>query len=265
MIDTATPPEWVLRIEEAEERNRPALPPHWYLGSIGFDFDADEQLTAIRVLIARHRAAETALTAEYERAARLVGDHVGDVLDGIAHHSIFQDAAHSMAAVGMLAPFLETVFHQCFLGVGARWPGRAAPNLVFARWGMSPADRWNCHLIPAGAKARPDLVRGVVQLAEATGLARRLPPDYQTTLAALFGYRNKMFHCGLEWPTAERAAFKERIEKEGWPAAWFPAATIDGVPWVFYMSDGFIDHCLELAETTLRAFGELVRDDMRLG
>ena len=28
------------------------------------------------------------------------------------HHSIFQDAAHSMAAVGMLAPFVESLF--CF-------------------------------------------------------------------------------------------------------------------------------------------------------
>ena len=32
------------------------------------------------------------------------------------HQSVFQDAAHSMAAVGMLAPFVESLFKQAFPG-----------------------------------------------------------------------------------------------------------------------------------------------------
>jgi hypothetical protein len=37
------------------------------------------------------------------------------------HRSAYQEAAHSMSAIGMLAPFVETVFYQYFRGIGNRF------------------------------------------------------------------------------------------------------------------------------------------------
>ena len=40
-----------------------------------------------------------------------------------------------------------------------------------------------------------------------------MPDDLETTLAALFSYRNEMFHFGFEWSTKEL----ERFERSRWP------------------------------------------------
>ena len=107
-----------------------------------------------------------------------------------------------------------------------------------------------------------DLVSGIMQLADATGLSARLPRDLQATLSALFAYRNKMFHLGFEWPLDERLNFAKRITNEAWPNDWFAKATSDGKPWVFYLSKVFIEHCLATIEKVLDAFSVLVRDEL---
>jgi hypothetical protein len=83
-------------------------------------------------------------------------------------------------------------------------------------------------------------------LAEATGPISHLPNDLEPTLQARFGYRNKMFHKGFEWPVKERTNFERRIPEEGWPPEWFAEATTDEAPWIFYLTDTFIDHCLSI-------------------
>ena len=73
--------------------------------------------------------------------------------------------------------------------------------------------------------------------------------------AALTAYRNSMFHNGFEWPLAERQMFGELIAAEGWPDGWFKKSTTGGVPWIFYMSDEFIAHGLEVIDQLLEGVG----------
>lgn len=238
---------------------------HWYLANIDVDIDLDGQVRAIRQLIERNRAIEAELIKKYRRIAddpNTSGDQVGDHLEGLAHTSVFQDAAHSMAAVGMLAPFLETVFYQCFRGIGNKWTAMQFPAGGHERWRSAHAFQWDCHFVIAKGGYRKDIVSGILQLAEAIGLQSQLPKDIELTLSALIAYRNKMFHCGFEWPPEERGKFQSQIDKSKWPATWFMTATSGGDPWIYYMSDEFIDHCMKTIDNVITAFGEFARDNL---
>jgi hypothetical protein len=173
--------------------------------------------------------------------------------------SVYQDAAHSMAAVGMLAPLIESIFCQSFDGLRRKIP---APNIVpfnsHPRWQLSADGQWDCHLVwTKKGRRRTDIVEGILQLAEAIGLSTHLPGDLKATLQALFAYRNKMFHNGFEWPLLERERFQQRIAD--WPSDWFRMATSAHRPWTFYMTETFIDHCLLTIDSVLSGVGAFAR------
>ena len=208
--------------------------------------DYDAQLYAIRGLLRRHRQADDALSNEIKaieafakQASGSANERAVDDWVDHLHQSVFQDAAHSMAAVGMLAPFVESLFKQAFPGIRDLLERNGRVLATHARWTMPKSRRWDCRYASLSPHTK-HIVEGIMELAEATGLAADLPADLRKTLAALFGYRNKMFHLGFEWPDTERSAFERRIVDDGWPQDWFTQATTDGKPWVFYLSDTFV-------------------------
>jgi hypothetical protein len=260
------PPVWMKGLVDC---GMPELSARDYVYCLVGDFDIDAQLAAIKGLLQRNREAEQAHAAEIqkaeEHARKLTGmwNQLGvDETMSLMHASVYQDAAHSMAAVGMLAPFFEAVFGKCFRGIGRKWPKGVAPSAAHERWQSTHSIQWDCHNVIEKGRVRTDLVKGILQLADAIGLRPRLPADIEQTLSALIGYRNKMFHCGFEWPTDERLAFQRRITDEKWPTTWFATATSGGEPWVFYMTDEFIEHCLTTADHVLTAFGEVARNEL---
>ena len=245
----------------------PEFPARFYAGWLYPDFDVDSQLEAIHDLLRRNREIEESQKQEIRRSDeyarelkgvwndRAVEDHIS-----LLHASVYQDAAHSMAAVGMLAPFLETIFTQCFLGIGEKWPTN--PSSTHERWQAPRAFQWDCHKFVANGRASNNLVQGILQLADAIGLQTRFPTDIEKTLSALFTYRNKMFHCGFEWPKDERERFQKQIDDGHWPGSWFATSTIAGKPWIFYLTNEFIEHCLTTTEQVLAAFGAFARDEI---
>jgi hypothetical protein len=95
----------------------------------------------------------------------------------------------------MLAPFIESVFKRVFAGIRDRLDHIEDARKGHVRWVMQPDKQWDCsYALPC----RKHLVDGIVELADAIGLAADLPAELRKTLAALFGYRNKMFHLGSE-------------------------------------------------------------------
>ena len=186
------------------------------------------QLFAIRMLLMRQGNSDAQLETEIERMDTIARSSEGakneravDRYVELAHDSIFQSAAHSMAAAGMLAPLLESIFNEFFEQFGRRKP-------------------------------RGHLVRNFVGMIdeETVGLREFMPADLDQTMEALFLYRNKMFHYGLEWPSQQREKFAGCLED--WPEGWFSRSTTDGVPWMFYMTPEFIDHCLDMVENIFR-------------
>lgn len=225
--------------------------------------DYDAQLYAIRGLLRLHRQADEALSNEIkgieafaEQASGSANERAVDEWVDHLHQSVFQDAAHSMAAVGMLAPFIESLFKQAFPGIRDLLDRNGRVPIAHVRWTMPKEKQWECGYT---SRDRKDLVNGIAELAEATGLAADLPTDLHKTLAALFAYRNKMFHLGFEWPDRERNAFERKIVASGWPQNWFSQATSDGKPWIFYVRDTFVRHCLTMIDQIFAGLGAFVR------
>ena len=159
------------------------------------------------------------------RTAGRASDHAVDVWVELAEMSYYQDAAHSMAAVGMVAPLIESAFRAAFRSIDNELP-------------------------PAS------LVKNIVKRAEEAGMKEYLPADLEPTLSALFAYRNKMFHGGLEWSSEDLKRFERLLDDNLWPPDWFCKATFDDEPWMFYMTSAFVDHCLEMAECVIRGIAQ---------
>jgi hypothetical protein len=240
-----------------------------FLYCLKLDFDIDAQLAAIRALLRQHLGASRTFDEEIarleEHARRVTGvenEWAAEEWSDRVHHSAYLGAAHSMATVGMLAPLLETLFHESFKRIGAQFFLTSLPATGHLRWAASGRNLWDCHFYYNGAKWKKDFSIGVMQLAEATRLSDKLPSTLEQTLSVLFSYRNSMFHNGFEWPLDERVKFGKRIRCEGWPNDWFSTATSGDEPWIFYLSEQYIEHCLEMIEQVLDAIGGFIRDDL---
>jgi hypothetical protein len=215
-------------------------------------FDYPAQLTAIRNLLLRERAAdvETMRAIQALESAPASQQAVDERVDRL-HGSVYQDAAHSMAAVGMLAPLAESLFRYSLLAFGERYASLGIPSPLHARFTMARA--WD----PKN-NGRRGFVAGVREICDAAGISPLLPLDALRFLDALFAYRNAMFHNGLEWPPGERAGFRSRAG--GWPDDWFVWSETGGEPWIAYMTEGFIDGVLTMLEDAMDGFGRFARD-----
>lgn len=224
--------------------------------------DHSEQLGAIRRDISERREDERIRDQEIQTvggaADKAESSYIGDAL--ASHHtdllyaSAYNDAAQSMAAVGMLAPFVESLLCRYFLTLATMPLADQIIPPTHPRRRLKKEVQWDCHYTGDNPK-RKNLVAGIVELSTLTGLIEYLPGDFRVTLTALYGYRNQMFHHGLEWPRADREKFARKTAGVT-PEGWFRASTIDNHAWMFCMSDEFVDACLRLAESVLVAMNK---------
>lgn len=200
------------------------------------EFNYDAQLVAIHGLLHRQEQADQELSDRIKEADEVArrtrgraNDHAVDVWVELVEMSCYQAAAHSMAAVGMIAPLVESALRAAFRSIGNELPQR-------------------------------NLVRNIVKHADAVGMDEYLPPDLEPTLSALFAYRNKMFHGGFEWSSEELKKFEGLLTEDRWPSEWFSKATSDDEPWMFYMTSSFVDQCLEMAKGVIRGIAQFSLD-----
>ena len=209
----------------------------WPNGPYIFDFDYASHLEAIRELLFRNQEADVALSDEIsdskEWAQRSTKDAnyfaVEYVVDLLAR-SIHQDVAHSMAAVGMIAPFMEGIFKDAFERMKEGLP-------------------------------RGDLAKNILKVVERRGLTPYLPDELAPTMEALFRFRNDLFHWGFEWPVHIRIQFQDVTDE--WPDGWFDVAAEGSEPWMFSMSTTFINHCMQVAEEVTEGLQDFLVDEGR--
>lgn len=231
---------------------------------VNLDFEA--QLLAIKDLLRRNRQADEDLEQRikdlYEQAQQTTevwrnSPYQDDRFVDETYQSFFQDAAHSMAAVGMLVPFLEAFFvasFQCVRDEVGRTKQATSEDQRTQAWESKFLDLHSQFKKRRGKRQREGFVAAIDQLARSIGLAPFFPNDYRKTLEALFQYRNKMFHLGFEWPEGECKKFQNRVEKGDWPSNWFLKHVRTEEPWIFCMSKEFIEHCLWTTDQVLDGF-----------
>lgn len=194
----------------------------------------DEQIRAVRQFLSWQGRAEASMREEMERAEQVVKAASGEVRDWLNEDlierwqsSVYEDATRSIAAAVMVAPLIESLFHRLALTLRTPWQGRRIP-------------------------------REIMKLVTYCGLSET-PNDLEPTLKALFMYRNKMFHWGIEWPIEERGRFEKLITDSGWPTSWFDQAIEGDGPWVFYLTEEFVSRCVDLVEQLVDAVRDFIQ------
>lgn len=236
-------------------------------GNIGFHelgIDLQAHLLAIKNLLHRNRKIDEELKLEIDslikQAEQATNDydppHEDDRLVFRLHDEAFQSAAHSMAAVGMLAPFVEMLFVRIFASIRDQKLHDPPPKMEF--WDPTRKD-----------EHRGGISKGIKTLAVYSGFADFLPNDYHRTVEALFCYRNAMFHNGFEWPNKKREKFQKACL--AWPDGWFERASRDGFftngveadlhpdTRRFDMQAKFIEHCLDTIDKVIDGFIKFVK------
>ena len=200
--------------------------------------DFRSQLFAIRIVLERNHEAEEKVSEEIKKLEADIRERGGNSwmvdhwVDKL-HSSTFLDATHSMAAVGLIAPLMESLF------------GR------IVRY-FKDEQTWE------RSRRRVGIAKAFLQIAEDIDLRRHLPDDLDTTAPALFAYRNKMFHGGLEWPEKDRTNFGKRVHSDGWTDC-FSRADSGNKPWFFYMTRGFVERCLDTFDEIIDGVGAHAR------
>jgi hypothetical protein len=81
------------------------------------------------------------------KSAGLRNERAVDEWVDLLHGSTYQEAAHIMAALGMIAPLIESLFYQAFQGIRVTYYGADLIPPGHARTGMKAADHfWDRHL-----------------------------------------------------------------------------------------------------------------------
>ncbi|AKC83096.1 hypothetical protein IMCC26134_10470 [Verrucomicrobia bacterium IMCC26134] len=239
-----------------------------YLYQLDVDINIETQLIAVYGLLAKTKEADAEITQEiqgWEEHARTTSDDdaqqyaEGQWIDCL-HRATYHGAAHSMAALGMLAPLLETVFHQYLRAICQKLTELGEPIGTHERWARPSRKAYDCHYVWRNGGFDKDVVSGIGQMVEALDMARCLPADFQQVLSALIEYRNKMFHNGFEWPMEERRDFEQRLQEKGFPTEWFTKATSGDDPVVFYMSETMIRKVMETIDGVLDGIAGYTRD-----
>jgi hypothetical protein len=174
------------------------------------------------------------------------------------YQSVYQDGTHSLAAVGMVAPLMETVFVR-LLDAARKMVDVTTILPLHARWCVVDKEgkRWNCkYRWSKSDKAwKDDLVNGIEQFLKALHIETFLGHEDRLRLKTLFQYRNNMFHNGMEWPEEKRASFMKLMKEL--PPQWLQLAESGGRPWMFYMTASFVDGCLDMLERFVDSVGAL--------
>ncbi len=224
--------------------------------------DYESQLLAMRALLTRNLEQEAEALRTVHALGEAAREHgseraIDDWIDHL-HDSVYMDAVHSMAAVGLIAPFTESVFVQLFRYIEREIGHNDSPPTKHERWQHANKNQWDCRFVLKGKRYSKDVVKGIMQMADALDVTPHLPSDLEQTLSALFAYRNKMFHGGLEWPPEARRRFGKQMGHNNW-TGWFSKAESGGTPWIFYMSSEFVEYCLDTMDRIVDGMGAYCR------
>ncbi|ANL33937.1 hypothetical protein [Rhizobium phaseoli] len=237
---------------------------HFLIGSI----DIEAQLLAIRSLVARNAAAAQEASKRIDELADWARKTTGaesyratDEWVDEMHASVYSDAAASMAAVGMFAPLIESLFSQVFRTLEKMYSVRGTNDPVHPRWSYQQdqkIDRWNCNIYVDADRVRTDVAAGIKQLAQASGLKAHIGKSDFKLINALITYRNRMFHMGFEWPLSDRLNFERLIIQNGW-SQYFGSSRHNKAPWIFYLSDETVAGLPDFADGLVAKIGRFAR------
>lgn len=228
--------------------------------------DYDFQIYSIRRILQSNNASRNLDDQRILELQQLAKDNtisnsrVVEELIEAYHESVFDETARSMAAVGLLSPFIESIFKQAFMGIKKHSSIDISSHTERA---LPPDKLWDCrYFMDENGKKSKGIARGIQQLSDVLNLSKFFPHDYYQSIDALFSYRNAMFHNGYEWPRSERIEFNKLLTTKQWPIDCFKRSESGGEPWTFRMSTEFVDRCVLLVDELLEGIGKFCKAEI---
>lgn len=220
--------------------------------------DYGTQLSAIKEFLTHSTAYFSAKDTETKDAEEKCNGSDGSVehVVGLYQESIYWDSAFSMAAIGQIAPYIESLFTAFF----AKYANFFQPDKSHSRFTIARVQSFDPHYYFDDKSSRKDLTAGIIQLSDAIAISTKMPKFFKETITCVFAYRNKMFHNGLEWSKSESAKFSSFLKEKRIPAKWFDVATSGGSPWCYFMTNEFITHLLSFSDKILQILCEILDD-----
>jgi hypothetical protein len=181
----------------------------------------------------------------------------------------YGEAACSQAAIAGIAPLAESLVRKGARRLREHYQAGRLKAKTEQRRGNPADDKfWYLNKWPKGMSGamangesdsleyeHPKVVSNFREIIAALELEiRDLPASSCRLLEAIYCYRDQMLHWGYEWPEKDRAEFADLIQKRKW-GAWFTCSSIDGRPWIFFLTVRFIEDAfagLQAMATALR-------------
>ena len=234
-----------------------------YLFRLVTEIDWESQVRAVRTVLSRNSKASAA-AQEYIDELKATGRgqrDEDDLLDALSQ-ATFDDGANSMAAIGMVAPMVESLFSQAFSSLGLLYAEKGMEPPDDERWSVagSHEHRWNCqyYFKNVDEPPRQDIISGIVQISRASGLKNYITKADFVWIRAMLTYRNFMFHNGLEWSPQRRADFVKVMKEQKWEH-FFSFAKTGGDPWVFYIDKEVMADIPNVIERILDGMGKFAK------
>ncbi|MBI2118602.1 MAG: hypothetical protein HYT97_03135 [Elusimicrobia bacterium] len=224
------------------------------------DYDPQYSLVAIHGLVHSIYSWRNNLNAEIKEPSFIGNwtDHNVEEYVEMMHESKFRDVVCSLAMVGVLASFFESLLIHEFKCLRVFYRSRKPLN-SHNRWHLEPMNFWDPRKVldrNSQINSSNNIMRGTHQLVNALGIESKLPADFLKYLGALITYRNFSLHNGYEWPKDKRVRFLKLIEDKNW-IDYFNWSKSDGNPHIIYMSDKFVWKCFLMAQDAILAFEEI--------
>jgi hypothetical protein len=216
----------------------------------GPSYDPDQQVRAVHDMLStlckwRNAFKDSLL------AAKKAGDELG--YEECFYEAIYADAAFSHSAVSVLAPLFESIFDHESAAFKSHFANHL-DSLVCHQRKRAPEQFWKySRYLKDEGDWVGDIGKGVIQFINVFGIMGKFPQNFAAVVEALFTYRNCAFHGGFEWAVKRRKKFREDIDKNKWQD-WFENSRSAGQPWMFMMTEKFVQTCFDMAIDTANAF-----------
>ncbi len=213
---------------------------NWYFNRIDFKTQylaMKEMLQAVKEPTVKFQDDYNSLQKKVESQGG--NDFIAEHLNDKGYESQFWDMSYSLAAIGIIAPYIESLFTAMFADYGKYCAPEESEHDRFRNFTKY---KWDPHYFAKKSdRVETDIAKGILQLLKCTGFKDGTIAKCKKFIPAIFRYRNLMFHNGVHWPKVKREVFIKEAKGGGW-YDWF---LFDENSDFVYMGESFIEEILE--------------------
>lgn len=219
------------------------------------NFDPNEQLVYIERTVEEFRRQGAEESDEMQSIEERLGKYKNDCDQKFVYEAarnykglsfMRQEALRANMQIAMLAPAIENLYKKSLYILIEKKLGKKELSEIFTK----------NKGFKRGKPEEGGAVNRVMQALDMLMIQSKFCPNIEECLSALFGYRNALFHNGLEWSKDECDAFNNQNHQK----KWFTSHSNSCRPYFFLPTNKFIDELINLFAESMDVFARSMRD-----